>query len=345
MIDRDAVSTIPSPAPDPDDSCVGHEVVLPDLHEGYLFANSWGQTFGSINGDQLELMWELQAIQQKDLGLAPDDLGEVERRHAFSDLITHLHEEVSELSRCVPVHKRHVLRIPAVHKSAVAEEIADIFKCTIAAAQMHGITPFELYTAFADKTIAIKQKAEAERLALQNETRVLCFDLDDVIIDLSPWRRELGFSDERELSAMERLHAMETLKTGFYEGGRFRDMLPLPGAVETIQAAKAEGFVIAIITARPQLQFKRLRSDTVHSLNKHGIPFDLLIFNRNKVEGIQENISPAWPVFFVEDMEKNARDLAAAGVKVLLFSQPHNAGVSIPGVKRVSSWAEIRMEF
>jgi phosphoglycolate phosphatase-like HAD superfamily hydrolase len=323
----DAESTIPSP-PDADSEslrCVAPPApdFLSDL-------------------DQFNSMWNIQAQQQRDLGLNPDDLGEVEHGRVFGDLVKHIYEEAGELSRVVPVHKRHILRMPEARKSAVAEEIADILKLTIAAAQMQGLGAREVYDAFVEKTHVVFQKAEQERLELEHNTKLLCFDLDDVIISLDPWRAELGFQDERLLSAAERLHAQETLKSQFYEGGRFRKCQPIPGAAETLRKAKAAGYTIAIITARPQLQYKRIRSDTVFCLKEHDIPFDILIFNRNKVEALQESLSPAWPLFFVEDMLKNARDLHSAHVKVLLFTQPHNVGAALePGMERIASWDEI----
>lgn len=331
-------STIPSPDLS-EESDVDHAIPLPSIRRTDAVFPGPVDLFEL---DMLNRMWNIQAVQQEALGLDPKDLGEVEHGRVFGDLIKHLYEETGELSRVVPIHKRHILRMPEARKSAIAEEVADILKLTIAAAQMQGLAPREVYDAFVQKSYVVQQKAEQERLALERSTRVLCFDLDDVIISLEPWRTELGFRDERLLTAPERLDAQEKMKTQFYEGGRFRTCLPLAGAAETLRLAKAAGYTIAIITARPQLQYKRIRSDTVGCLKEHGIPFDILIFNRNKVEALQENISPAWPIFFVEDMERNARELHAANVNVLLFSQPHNAGISLPpGMERISSWEEI----
>lgn len=294
--------------------------------------------------DRLLSMWGIQATQQIELGLEPDELDDLQRRRALGDSIQHLFEEVAELQKICPVHKRHILRLPQIRKSALAEEIVDIWKTTIIIAQMFDISPEELFRKFKEKTASVSASAASEKLALQNDTKIVCFDLDDVICDLSSWREELGFQDERKLSASQLLTAKEAMKSQFYEGGRFVELLPISGAADCLRLLRERGIKIAIITARPQWQFKRLRSDTVAWFEIHDIPFDLLIFNRNKVEAIHENISPAWPILFVEDTEKNARDLAESGVKVLLFSQPHNEGVSIPGVQRVANWNEITME-
>lgn len=337
-IEIDGISTIPSPAFE--DSDVSHEIILPELKSASSLFPNWGSF-----GNEFYQMWSVQAGQQRELGLDPQDLGEIERRHAFGDLINHMYEEVGELSRTVPVHKRHVLRMPKAGKTAIAEEVADILKCAIAAAQLYGVSPDDVHSAFIEKTQAVSQQAKQERLALEKDTLVLCFDLDDCICDLSPWRNELGFADYRELNSADVLNAQEVMKASFYEGGRFRDMEPIQDAPAALRMAKKLGYTIALITARPQWQYKCLRSDTVYWLGKHDIPYDLLIFSRNKVEAIHENIYPAWPILFVEDLEKNARELNAAGVPVILFSQPHNQGVSIPGVERVSAWSEITRKF
>lgn len=346
MDDRDITSTIPSPAPAEDsDSCVGHEMAILGTFpvSDYRFANSWSEEW---NTDRFERMFQIQKDQQQELGLDPADLGEVERRIALGDLTLQLFEEAGELSRIASVHKRHILRLPVVNPHAVAEEIVDVFKTTLCIAQMYGLSADDLFTAFRDKTAAVSAKATMERTTLENHTKVACFDLDDVICDLSPWRKELGFADERQLTAAQNLDALENMKSQFYQGGRFRKMEPISGAFHALHGFRAAGFKIAIITARPQWQFKRLRSDTVFWLNKHGIPFDLLIFSRNKVEAIHQHISPAWPAFFVEDLERNALELAKAGVKVLLYPHPHNSGGTYPeNVTRVSGWDQIRQEY
>lgn len=290
--------------------------------------------------DRLSDIWKIQADQQRELGLDPAELSDVQRRRLADDLVIQLHEEATEIGRLSSAYKRHVLRSPRVAASAVADECADVLKTLVAAAQLYDVTPSELFEAFQRKTEAVAAKHRGELLALEHDTRVFCTDLDDVVCDLSPFRDELGLIG-RDLTPSQKLSVNEKLKAEFYEGGRFREMEPIAGAAEALRFLSGVGFRIVVITARPQWQYKRLYADTICWLKEHEIPVDLLLFHRNKVEALYEHVVPAWPLAFVEDHERNARDLSGAGVNVILYDQPHNEGLALPGVKRAFNWEEI----
>lgn len=287
-------------------------------------------------------MWAAQEQQQRELGLDPNELSDVERRRLGDDLALLLHEEASELGRLSGGYKRHILRANKVDRHAVAFECADVLKTMLAQAQLAGVTLCDLVDAFTQKTEAVRQKALAEHLELSESCRVLCVDVDDVICDLEPWRDELKKLGPVEAAAALRLEASEDMKNAFYSGGRFREMAAVPGAAEGLARVSAAGIKIVLITARPQWQYKRLHSDTVYWLNREGMTYDLLLFSRNKVEAVYDHVRPAWPIAFVEDHPVNADAIAEAGIQVLLYDQPHNRHVSAKsGITRVASWTEI----
>jgi uncharacterized HAD superfamily protein len=295
-----------------------------------------------MESDALVRIWTEQEVQQRELGLDPSDLSDVERRRLAVDLTMHMHEEVSELGRLSGGYKRHILRAADANLGDIAIECADILKTLVSLAQLHGVSREGLIEAFEAKTHVVRQKARAERIALTNECRVICVDIDDVICDLEPWREELRARGPVDAAAALRLEASEAMKASFYRGGRFRYMKPIAGAQVALTALRDAGFKVVLITARPQWQHKRLHSDTVHWLAHHRFQYDLLLFNRNKVEAIYEHVCPAWPVAFVEDHPSNAAALAEAGVPVFLYDQPHNQQVSAAdGIVRVKDWLEI----
>lgn len=292
--------------------------------------------------DRLAKLWGLQAQQQRELGLDPSELSDVERRRLCDDLTLQLHEEVSELGRLSGGYKRHILRAPKANLGAVVIECADVLKTLFSVAQLHGLELSELTIVFVQKTDAVRQKAIAEKLELTRSCRVLCVDVDDVLCDLEPWRDELKKLGPVDTAAALQLEASEDMKNAFYSGGRFRDMAAVPGAAEGLARISAAGIKIVLITARPQWQYKRLHSDTVYWLNREGMAYDLLLFSRNKVEAVYEHVRPAWPIAFVEDHPRNADAIAEAGIQVLLYDQPHNRHVSAKsGITRVASWTEI----
>ena len=289
--------------------------------------------------DLIEL-WGLQLEQQRDLGLDPCQLDDVERGRVITDLVVQLHEEVSELGRMVPTYKRHLLSRPGAVSAVVAEEVADVLKTVVALAQTHELSLGEVTDAFVRKTVAVRERSLQERVRLEKATPLLCFDLDDVICDLKPWRDELCGADF-DAPPADKLVVVERLKEQFYKRGRFREMEPIHGAREAMERFASQGYQLVIITARPQWQYKRLYGDTVIWLREHGIPFHRVLFNKDKVEALYEHIAPAWPRWFVEDHERNAKALSAVGVDVLLYDQPHNQGFSAPGVHRVCGWDDI----
>jgi uncharacterized HAD superfamily protein len=106
------------------------------------------------------------------------------------------------------------------------------------------------------------------------------------------------------------------------------------------------GFKIVILTARPQWQYKRLYGDTIDWLERHNIPADFILFNKDKVEALHAHLAPAWPTLIVEDHPRNVSALSAAGVNVLLFNCRHNQEYQEPeGVSRVSDWSEVVAAF
>lgn len=295
-----------------------------------------------IEADTLKRLWQLQAAQQRELGLAPDAMSDVERRHHMNELVVLLHEEATSIGLAAADYKRHLLRAREGDRASIAEEVADALKTLLIIAQLKGLTPEELAEAFERKTAVVARRAEGERLELQEATRLICVDLDDCVCNLEPWRHTLTGGIDVDAPPPDRLAAAEQLKDQFYRGGRFREMDVIPGAVEALRSVRAAGYTIVFVTARPQWQYKRLYADTIGWLRDHGVPYDLVLFNKDKVEAIHEHIVPAWPRAFVEDHERNARALAAVGVPVLLFNQEHNRHVpESEHIRRVMNWTDV----
>ena len=135
---------------------------------------------------------------------------------------------------------------------------------------------------------------------------------------------------------------LESLKEDFYRGGGFRDMPPIPGAVEGMRALREMGYKIILVTARPYWQYKRLYADTMYWLKQHDIVYDGILFEKDKAEAIYEHIFPARPKFFIEDRDKHALEVAGIGVPVLLLNYPHNDHIAETElIKRVADWPAI----
>jgi NTP pyrophosphatase (non-canonical NTP hydrolase) len=289
---------------------------------------------GSV--DRWERIFRLQADQQKSFGLSPQELSPVERSEAANHLCLGLYEEAAELARIAVRFKRHLLRAPAIDRSEIAEEGADVVKYVVAIAQLHGIDAEELFSAFLRKTDVVKDKAEGERIELTRDTKIILVDLDGCVADLGPLEARL-----KGLTIVEQ----EGIKKDFRRGGGFRDLPMVEGAQDGLAELRRMGYQIAFITARPYRHHKRLYADTVEWLKKNRIEYELLLFRRDKAEALVDHIFPARPVCFVEDREKHALEIIDTGTHVLLLDVgARNQNPSIvdgPLITRVWRWEGI----
>jgi uncharacterized HAD superfamily protein len=290
--------------------------------------------------DKFEELWGLQELQQVQLGLDPANMGSVERRRLTTDLVAQLHEEVSELGRANPTYKRHLLADRDVDPHNICVEVVDVIKLAIATAQLHNLTVYDVVDEFKRKTTEVASRVQGERAVMRKNIKLLCVDMDDTISDLAAWVEHLaklnggGGGDHWEL--------LERQKHAFYQQGRFREMPPIEGAPEGMRLLKERGYTIVIVTARPQWQYKRLYADTLQWLAAHDVPFDHILFGKDKVEAVFQHLRPAWPVAFIEDHPRNALALAEASIPVLLLDNPRNRDVKAhEAIKRVMNWKEI----
>jgi hypothetical protein len=292
--------------------------------------------------DMWQSMWERQKDQQVDLGLNPAEMTPQDKDRVMKDLVLLLNEETAELQRVVAHYKKHVLRERPIETSNVVEAGADVMKCLLAVMQLCGVNDHELYDSFMHKSEVVDDRARGERMELSVKTKVVVTDLDGCIATLGPWAKVASANGNAEKMLLD----LEKLKEDFYRRGGFLDLDPIEGAVEGIKKIREMGFKLVIITARPHWQYKRVYSDTMRWLQKHGVEYDLILFAKDKAEALFESVYPARPLFFVEDRPKHAVELASIGTRVMFFDngQHDSMGVTHDLVTRVSSWPEILIQ-
>ena len=291
----------------------------------------------------LDDLWEQQLAQQQKFGLLPKTVTQEQLASATKDLLFGLYEEVQELTACCTHYRLHDLRRKRLNKFEIVDEIVDVLKYTFSIAMLQGVSRESLAEVFVHKTKLLNRRYEEDRIALQESTSVLVCDLDGCICDLTPLKSRVSAecTDCDWLDAFER---SEKVKDEFYSSGGFRKLSPYAGAVPVLKTLRAVGYKIVIITARPQWQYKRIHSDTVRWLEKHDVPCDLLLFNKDKAEAIYAHVLPARPVAAIEDRDKHVAELVAIDVPVLLVDRPWNTHVRAgedTGVTRVATWASI----
>lgn len=294
--------------------------------------------------DDLEKMWAAQAAQQGSLGLSPDSLTPDAKEQTSRNHCLGLYEEVSELTRASTRFKAHLLKEPAVDQSNVVDALADVLKFTLTMAQLHGVELDTLVRAFHEKTSVVDARIAAERAELENEKVLLC-DLDGCVADLSSFQNRINALKTGSVEGPSIKSILEDLREDFYKSGGFRDIRAIDGSVECLDGLRAEGVKIVFITARPAWQYKRIAADTIWWLNAHSVPFDVLLFNKDKAEAVYENIHPAIPFAMVEDRSKHALEMVNIGVPVVLIDAPQNQDLPEHNlITRVHSWAEADAE-
>jgi 5'(3')-deoxyribonucleotidase len=285
-------------------------------------------------------LWEIQAASQLVIGVDHNAMSDVELRTANNDLLLLLNEEVAELQRSAGQYKKHVLDTAPRDKANTLFGVVDVVKTALSIAQLHGLDYEAFERAFLEKTRIVEGRCEGERRMMEG-AHVLCVDMDEVISDMEGWYDHIALADHIAESS-ERDARREQLKHEWYISSRFRDAAPVLGAPEALQRVQSWGWRIVVVTARPQWQYKRLGADTTWWLDKWKVPHDLVLYGKDKVELIHQHLSPARPVAFIEDMERNIRALSAARVNTLLFDRHHNQNVErLPHVTRVYDWSEI----
>lgn len=289
----------------------------------------------------VKMMLNIQRLQQG-LWYDKDLLTDKERAAWLDELLLGLHEEVAELAR-ITRRKPHVVRAERADSGNRVEELIDALKYLLAIADLLGIDAETLSDRYVAKSQAVAQKVEQYRLELAGQ-RVFVTDLDECVADLSVFFSETGGMYGTPTAG---LLETEAKKDAWYNGGGFLRLGLIPDAVEALREAKANGCLVAIITARPVWEHYRVRTDTVAWLKEHDVPCDILLFNKDKWDAVHQSVYPATVVGALDDRDKHAIELAAHHVpNVMLMDRPWNATMDNDkyNIKRVSGWGDVLSE-
>ncbi len=165
----------------------------------------------------------------------------------------------------------------------------------------------------------------------------LAIDMDEVLADthhkfLTRFNRDYGVAMDLHQQPGTELH--ENLPARFRdqwrvyvnEKGFFRDIRPMPDAVETVRGLQAKYNVYVVSAA---MEFRNSLEDKFDWLGEHFpfIPWTNILFTGEKI--ISADI-------LIDDRIKN---LAPFVGRKLLYTSPHN--LLIEGYERVNNWREV----
>ncbi|KAL1919056.1 uncharacterized protein VTP21DRAFT_2437 [Calcarisporiella thermophila] len=142
----------------------------------------------------------------------------------------------------------------------------------------------------------------------------------------------------------------------FYVSEEFREMQPVPGALEAMKTLKERGFKLYVVTSRQEF----VRKQTEEFIDRHfpNIFEDIILTNHYLATSEQGLAIPRMKSeichqlkaeLLVDDTLHNAFDVANAGINVLLFDLNASYAWSRlpegeelpPRVKRVFSWEQV----
>jgi hypothetical protein len=131
------------------------------------------------------------------------------------------------------------------------------------------------------------------------------------------------------------------IKLAYRQGGMKRLMPVYPGAVEFMKQAHRKGCEIWITTTRPWERFDRIDPDSRHWLEKHDIPFHVLMYDEDKVDQLYRRVDHRRVVMILDDQVDvldRAVTLIGPGAAVMMSGQ-HNSNAEWNG-RRVASFRD-----
>lgn len=294
------------------------------------------------------------------LELVPlDRFSTVERNRLSKDYILHAYSELGELLACIPAWKSWLA--PSVEtapdRDALTEEIVDVFKLLMNVLLIWGITPEQFGDVFRRKSDVNEQRfvqhERFSRLLAKHfhgllTVPIAAIDLDGVLAAypehwLAFLAKQTGiqigldvFSLHTGNGAIAR-HIYTRLKDEYRRSGQELQVPVLSGAVEFMRCLQQAQYQLVILSARPVDRYKRLYSDSIQWLRQRGIPFDFVVWDRDKEDRIIRELPMVR--FAVEDDPSNAIRVATAGIKTYLLDRPYNSHelTAHPNLTRVST--------
>lgn len=120
------------------------------------------------------------------------------------------------------------------------------------------------------------------------------------------------------------------IKLAFRQGGMKRTMPIYRESSQTIDAIREMGAEVWLTTTRPWERFDRVDPDTRHWLSQHGIEFDGLIYDDDKMTALKERVDVERVVAVVDDLTEVleiAGDIFPNAVTIMRKTI-HNRGVT-----------------
>ena len=237
------------------------------------------------------------------------------------DYILSMIAESTELLECLDWKVHRLQAESKKHNSA--EEMADIFKYFLNIMIALGIDEYKFDREFLDKSRVVEQRFKQEQALRQLHGKdIVVVDVDDVLCDFDR-SMEQAYNQHHETSlALNEIvqrpdfagFQLEYRTKGLKEGA-----VAVPGAGAFTRGLHGLGYMVLIMSSRPQHIYSGIYSSTLKWLEKEGIYFDALLFCSDKVQAVAKYVPSVRAV--IDDDERVLRPLAAIVDRVYLVKK------------------------
>lgn len=178
---------------------------------------------------------------------------------------------------------------------------------------------------------------------------------DTVIIDidgclnyypapLKMWAEVMLHVDRGESKrAIQEKKEFDLLKETYRHNPLLNYLLPREGAQEVCEKIKKNGYLITLLTARNPKKNPEIRTTTRKWLFKYKIPFDSIVFTKDKSAYIKQHESRI--IMVVEDEPGFLNSFKKLRTKVAVFKNDFNGDIEWSHFNMVSSWKEVALLF
>lgn len=247
---------------------------------------------------------------------------EKELTDSTKDYLLHLMKEVTEVLDQISF-KMHRTPKDFVDRGNVLEEMVDCQKYLWGLMQLWDFSYEDFFEEFRRKSSVVEQRFAQERSmhALRDEKCVL-IDIDGVLSDYPrcfyAWVAiKYACTLERAEKAYKEapVDKREIMKREYRQSGA-KALLPvLAGARELLQSIHSRGIKIVLLTNRPYAEHFRIYPDTLEWLATNKLPYDAIIWAKDKgFEAVKNFSNVLWAV---DDQDDNIEKLKAAGIECI----------------------------
>lgn len=246
---------------------------------------------------------------------------------ASKDFAIHLIKETTEVLDELSF-KMHRAGKDSVDRANVIEEMIDVQKFLWGWMQVWGVTWEEFTEEFKRKSTVVDQRFEQEQTFPGLSNHPCCIiDIDGVLAEYPgffyQWSIE-NFYPTHSITEFIKLYksmnllSKEDLKKKYRQSGVKASMPLVRGAKELLHCIRRRSALkIILMTNRPYAEFYRLYPDTLAWLKKNDLPYDGIIWSRDKgVDALKGFKNIMWAV---DDNPENVRRFREANITTIMI--------------------------